>query len=234
MRLFIAPDIYFKEIQGFLLILDLRTERYSIFNPVATLMWKALVVSDSESEALKVLQKEYSVEKPRLETDLHELRRRCLHEGLLQEKEEPRRIAICQHVVAAGRPKLLTLHAWYCLFHTVRALSAKGLANVYHEYASLPVARSTFADVDELLDRSVAAFSIAENFFVIRTAPKDCLPRSLALFRFLRSKGLSVDHCIGVRRVPFQAHAWVEFRDRVVHDNPSRRSTFTTIARISG
>jgi hypothetical protein len=85
---------------------------------------------------------------------------------------------------------------------------------------------------NRLLERAVAAFGHAENFFILKRAPQDCLPRSLALFRFLRLVGVPAEHCIGVRRYPFLAHAWVEHGDRVVHDHPAHPRTFTTLARI--
>ena len=78
----------------------------------------------------------------------------------------------------------------------------------------------------------VAAFAKAENFCYLKKAPRDCLPRSLALFRFLRSIGAAAVHCIGVRQFPFGAHAWVEFQECVLHDNPAVAETYTVIARL--
>jgi hypothetical protein len=86
---------------------------------------------------------------------------------------------------------------------------------------------------DAMLAKALAAFARAENCFSMKQAPRDCVPRSLALFRFLRLVGLPAEHCIGVRRSPFQAHAWVEFEGRVVHDLPSRQLKYTTLARIA-
>lgn len=235
MRLFISPDVHCTEIQGFLIALDLRTERYSIFDPVATSMLKALIATDNEDDAVGSLQAAFVVERARLETDLREFRRRCLDDGWLGETALPRKAATCREVVATGRPRAPVLTAWYHLLQTAYALSTKSLAQVHDEYARLPVIHRSFADTDKsrLLDQSLSAFSTAENFFINRRAPKDCLPRSLALFRFLRSMGLAAEHCIGVRRVPFEAHAWVEFRNQAVLDNPSRLSTFSVIVRIS-
>jgi hypothetical protein len=61
-----------------------------------------------------------------------------------------------------------------------------------------------------LLERAEKAFLLAENLFPLRGAPRDCLPRSLALFSFLNSIGIECVHNIGVIRTPFTAHAWVE------------------------
>jgi len=113
-----------------------------------------------------------------------------------------------------------------------RSLSVKGFARTYRDYACTPIPEES-AQADRLLERALAAFRTAESFFLIKRAPTDCLPRSLALFRFLRSAGLAVEHRIGVRRFPFDAHAWVEHRGRVVLDNPARQSVYATLARIS-
>jgi hypothetical protein len=231
MKLHVSQKALYEEIQGFLVILDLETEAYYILDQVGTAMWKTLLAMDDEAEALQALQNEYLVERTRLKTDLEAFRRRCIEQGFLQERE-PERTIDSPLYVDAGQQNLLILRAWWCLFRTLRCLSAKGLAWTYQEYTRLPIPTVKF-DLDDLLKRAVAAFALAENFFVIKSAPKDCLPRSLALFRFLRSAGLPVEHCIGVRRFPFQAHAWVEYHGRVVQDNPSRQLTFRTLARIS-
>ena len=78
------------------------------------------------------------------------------------------------------------------------------------------------------------AFGRAENFFALRKAPRDCLPRSIALFSFLRELGLPAEHRIGVDRYPFRAHAWVETDGRVLADHSGNAVVFTTIARIAG
>src|SRR5215831_1074798 len=233
MALFVPVDIRLKEIERHLVVLDLRAETYSIFDPVATLMWKALILTETEDEALEVLAREYLAETARIQADLREFKRRCLEEGFLRETGESRKAAVARPMVPGRRRRVRILHAWWCLFRTVRSLGTAGLAGVYYEYACLPTLPGALPDDDAALSRALSAFSMAENFFLMKRAPNDCLPRSLALFRFLRSMGFAVEHCIGVRRVPFHAHAWVEFRSRVLLDHPSRASSFTPIARIS-
>jgi hypothetical protein len=231
MKLYVSRNALYEEIQGLLVILDLQTEAYYILDQVGTAMWKTLLAMDDEAEALRALQNEYSVEPTRLKSDLEAFRRRCIEQGFLQEEETEWKIDSPLYV-DAGQQNLLILRAWCCLFRTARCLSAKGMSRTYQQYRRLPIPRVKFGDPDDLLKDAVAAFALAENFFLIKSAPKDCLSRSLALFHFLRSAGLPVEHCIGVRRFPFQAHAWVEYHGRVVQDNPSRQSMFRTLARI--
>jgi hypothetical protein len=57
----------------------------------------------------------------------------------------------------------------------------------------------------------------------------NCLRRSLVLWYLLRSQGIESDLKIGVRRSEtgeFQAHAWVEYSDRVLNDRPDIHSLY--------
>ncbi|MFW2438266.1 MAG: lasso peptide biosynthesis B2 protein [Arenicellales bacterium] len=54
-------------------------------------------------------------------------------------------------------------------------------------------------------------FLAAEAWLPSFLGDRDCLPRSLALFTYLRRLGHPVSHVIGVSRFPFDAHAWVEY-----------------------
>lgn len=232
MALYVSRDVRCEVVDECLVLLDFKTEGYYIFDPVATNMWKALLATDCDVDALQTLANKYSVDRSRLESDLAAFRCSCLRQRFLQENEpDPSaRVAVRN---TAGPTRFLALHAWWCLFATARSLSARGFARTYLQYSQLPISKSNTLDADALLQRSVAAFALAEDFFLIKRAPQDCLPRSLAVFRFLRSVGLPVEHYIGVQRFPFQAHAWVEYNGRIVQDDPSRKLTFKSLARIS-
>jgi len=66
----------------------------------------------------------------------------------------------------------------------------------------------------------------------MESAPKDCLPRTLALYRFLLSAGIPADHVIGVRQYPFEAHAWVEFEGRILFDSSPEVRPYTRLSRL--
>jgi hypothetical protein len=230
-KMHVSPNLFYKEIEGFIVILDLVTEAYYMLDPVAAVMWKALLESNNDNEALCAVQNRFAVERVRLQTDLKAFKCHCVKHAFLQEIEPKRRTESLRYV-EAGQATFLVLRAWWALFRTVRSLSKFGFARTYQKYSHLPIPKENSSDHD-LLKRSIAAFTTAENFFLMKRVPKDCVPRSLALFRFLRLAGLPVEHCIGVRRFPFAAHGWVEYRGHVVQDDPSRQSTFKTLARIS-
>jgi hypothetical protein len=56
-----------------------------------------------------------------------------------------------------------------------------------------------------------------------------CLPRSLALVRYLSKRGVLADLIIGVKMRPFAAHAWVEHRGFVLNDTVDGVQPYTPI-----
>jgi len=60
----------------------------------------------------------------------------------------------------------------------------------------------------------------------------DCLSRSLALFRTLRQAGFDASICIGVRKCPFAAHAWVEAGGLLLNDSLDNVEQYFVIARF--
>jgi hypothetical protein len=181
MRRFVSSDVLCAEIQGFRVILDLRTEAYYILDPVANSMWKALVESDDEIAAIKALQQQYSADHARLETDLAAFRQRCLDQRFLLDWPPQTDPASATDARAGGR-NLPVLRAWWSMFRTVRSLAKHGLSKTYRELEALPSPAET-QDAGSVR-RLVAAFATAENFFFMKSAPNDCLPRSLALSAF--------------------------------------------------
>lgn len=117
---------------------------------------------------------------------------------------------------------LLALHS---MITTAWLIARRGFTATYLRYADLPRGDSTGN-----LDRSLAMFLRAENFFVASRAPDDCLARSLSLYHFLNRVNVRAEHVIGVCRFPFRAHAWVETDGRVVLQGSVQ--DYTPIARL--
>jgi hypothetical protein len=59
----------------------------------------------------------------------------------------------------------------------------------------------------------------------------ECLQRSVVTARLLRSSGIPASLVIGVRHVPFKAHAWVEVDGRVVNDKPYVNELYAVLDR---
>ena len=128
----------------------------------------------------------------------------------------------------------MAIRAWWALVCVTISLSWRGFSRTYADAVSASKSRPVATDdLEHVLSKAVVAFARAEEFFYLKAAPADCLPRSLALFRILRAVGLPVEHCIGVQQFPFTAHAWAQFRGDIIHDDPENQTRYTVIARIS-
>ncbi len=230
-------DIRYKAIDGCIVVLDLRAGEYVILNRVATAMWKALVASADPQERIARLQRHFSVPAARLEADLATFVQECVAKGFLQHQRptsgEPRPRTMPGAAGGSGRSAMV-VRAWLSLLATTRILARQDFGNAYEAHRRLPKPLPGGDDgrSDERIARAERAFVRAENFFPLRRAPDDCLPRSLALYRFLLSIGLPADHCIGVQRFPFEAHAWVECGGRVLLDQPENVATYAVLTRI--
>jgi hypothetical protein len=124
-----------------------------------------------------------------------------------------------------------TWRARRCLFSAFWRIRVGGFPAAYQwarrvremEYRS--ARRGVLADA---LDHFLAA----ESTVFSRLGERDCLPRSLALFVFLRRSGFPAQHCIGVRALPFAAHAWVEDASGTVLEDGDAIRQMTVLTRL--
>jgi hypothetical protein len=226
-----TSDVRARAVDGLVVLLDLRTASYVVLDRVATAMWQALTSHTDDERRIAALAERFDAPAGVLRDDLDAFARDCLERGFLApEPPVPARSPAGRGGAARGA---LALRAWLSLLATSRSIARRGFSDTYRRYARLPrPAPVGGEDVGALLSRAERAFYRAENFFLLRSAPRDCLPRSLALFRFLRSVGVPAEHCIGVQRFPFEAHAWVECGGSVVHDSASFTRSYAEIARL--
>ena len=59
-----------------------------------------------------------------------------------------------------------------------------------------------------------------------------CLPRSAVATCLLRDAGIPAQLVIGVQKIPFKAHAWVEVAGRVVNDKPEVQKEYMVMDRL--
>ena len=231
-----APHIRYCWLEDRVIILDLRSESYFSLDPTASVMLQQLTGPqrrDERRQSLPHCGAAGSTASADLEDDLASFARRCLTEGFLTETPAPPSPGI---EAATGRlpgRRWLILRAWWNLWRVTRALAKNGFAHTYYRALHLPKLQATPPPgPTDSLATALTAFGRAENFLYLKKAPRDCLPRSLALFFFLRAIGWPVEHCIGLQQFPFLAHAWTEYRGAVLHDDPRNQERFTVIARI--
>lgn len=223
-------------LQGFvandLILLDLAHGEYIIFDEVATAMWQCLTSERlSLDDSLTSLQRIFNAEPAQLERDLSTFVNRCLVRGWLREKDTanslaPGEVSPLQSVATNFTRGWGWPGAWLCLACTERELNKKGLSGIFASWPELgkPVDQTFLSPQEQLhLQAALKAFRFAENFYISPRAPDDCLPRSLALFRFLRRMGIPAEHCLGFERFASGAHAWVECDGNVLLDEDRRQ-----------
>lgn len=226
----VRERIRWRKIDGAVVILDLLAGEYFVLDPVATAAWEDLSAGTDWRHTIARLTVEYAIPEERIAADLSAFLVRLEAQGFVTDAA-PSGVGAQEAGRHVEQKPFLILRAWRELFRASRLLARRGFAPTYAAYSAIPAPASP-KDLPVRLSKALAAFARAENFFHMRRAPEDCLPRSLALFRFLRNAGIPAEHCIGVRRFPFGAHSWVEHAGRVVHDHPAQPRIYTEIARV--
>jgi hypothetical protein len=218
-QLYPSSTIRYAKIDGLYVLLDLLTANYFLLNETASRMWESFLGIPCEL--------------PCASKDLQDFVKNCIDRQFLStqppksRREDPR----SRRITRSGRPFLLW-RALTSLIGTAVSMRINGFSSTYLSYAKCgsPV-YSGCASATVL--RAQEAFLKAEEFFWYWRAPADCLPRSLALFRFLRSLGMPALHRIGGRRVPtFSMHAWVELDGMPLLENQSSAERYTVLATI--
>jgi hypothetical protein len=54
----------------------------------------------------------------------------------------------------------------------------------------------------------------------------------MTLCRLLRRHLIPADLCLGVKKYPFRAHAWVEWEGELIDDWPQRVGTYKLLTRL--
>lgn len=225
----VSDHIRFCHVHGRIILIDLRDGEYLTLDEAATFLWDLLCSRPTVDEAATAFAKKFGITPGQAHNDLMAFIDDCVSRLFL--KAQPERISAPLATESLCKPMTL-LHAWSCLRKARKSLRKRGFPETYREHMCLQFAGRQLCQMDETLKRALRVFRYAENGFAVRTVDVDCLPRSLALHRFLLAGGLAADHCIGVRRFPFRAHAWVEVSGKPIYDSPEFVEKFTPIARI--
>ena len=108
----------------------------------------------------------------------------------------------------------LFLRAFWQLIRFDYYLSRGNFAVLYKKVRDYPLKKKVVV-TPEVIDRACRAIDWACVWY-----PKQvmCLQRSSATTCLLRAYGARTEMVIGVQRLPFKAHAWVEVDGRVVSD----------------
>lgn len=222
-QVFCAPELRTAVICDHLVMLDLRAGEYLVLDEVATVMWQWLLAPDRYD--LSALAAGFEVSTDVFAADATQFGREQIAAGRLS--VTPRVIRSVPKVAPLKKPSIA--RAW-----RERALADRhlrqGFVGAYRRATALRVDDASRAERVPLR-AVIRAFVVALNLYPAPAAPLDCLPRSLALTRFLRVCGWPAHHVIGVAMYPFEAHAWVELKGVPILEGSTYVRRFTVIQR---
>lgn len=210
----LAPHVHVASVEGDLIFLDARSDRYSC-------------ITRSEAHCLLSL---LSGEEPN-GGEQAEFAQELLEAGLLlpgrgrpftaPEHHPP---SADFHTIAAPAPRASARTLWRL------ACSALEAGLKLHRGPIRWLRRQPRWESDVPVSR---AATIAMQFDGLRPwIPRSgrCLPSSLILLAFLRRHGILAHLVLGVHTFPFEAHSWVEYRGVVLNDTIEHVRWYTPIA----
>jgi hypothetical protein len=212
-------------------LLDIERDQILKLNSVAAEMWKLLSAGQTESQVAINLSRKYQVSEERVANDVKALVGRIADIGAAQNSiftDLPE-----QGIQSSSQPSFpwygrlsndraakpsvrLILSALLGLLAFDAVLSLFSLNSLCSQVKAWPVKRrrtvnpNTIGQVCGAVDRACI-------WYPRRTL---CLQRSAVTTCLLRSNGVLAQMMIGVRPMPFLAHAWVEANGSVINDWP--------------
>ncbi len=133
-------------------------------------------------------------------------------------------------VRAQGRLEagLWTLIAWLTLVLTDVLLKVAGFPRFHRMLRAFPTVRWVVA-TPRTQAQVCGAVRRATAYYLKHAR---CLQRSATVTLLLRLLGTPAEMVIGIQKVPFQAHAWVELDGMVVNDRPIVQKNLVVLERF--
>lgn len=124
--------------------------------------------------------------------------------------------------------RLAAMGAWVSLIFVDLVMKLAGFRRFHGLISSFPTCRKRYRD-EEAAAAICTAVDRAATFYFKRAW---CLQRSAAAVCLLRLAGIEARLVIGVKSIPFGAHAWVEKNGVVLNDRSIVQERYTAIERI--
>lgn len=220
---------------------DPSNDRLLKLNPIGAEMWASLSVGKAEAEVVEDIAHRYGVEQERVRADIRSLLRDAAQQGLSPD------------VVLSPEPEVSTYpnerppFAWYAQdgsatrpsprrFDVLRALLGLALFDVVLSFFSLqslcsrvkswPLQERKPDGDPDVVARVCTAVDRACVWYPKKAL---CLQRSAVTACLLRHYGIRATMVVGVRPMPFLAHAWVEADGAVVNDFPRVKTFYRSL-----
>ncbi|HEU4559064.1 MAG TPA: lasso peptide biosynthesis B2 protein [Longimicrobium sp.] len=131
--------------------------------------------------------------------------------------------------VSSAREALRTVAGLWLLVLMDLALRVAGFDRFYRLVAGWPTLAAGRAGTRPEVWRETAAAVDRARIYYFKHAW--CLQRAAATVCYLRLRGVRAELVIGVRKIPFFAHAWTEVEGTVVNEAPAVRARYQEITR---
>lgn len=244
-RYVIKPGVYFTALDGEGVLMDLAVDRYFGLTSVSAQIWQGLQEGLPLTEIAAQLAERRlatSAEAPGLvrnqlnawiETTLVvpataalDPRPRVKDTGIPARRGGYGRGADTQNVFSP-RSCLVLVCASIWIRWTLRRM---GLAETLRRLQTLRVPTDPHQRCEQRMHSLVTCYTWIRRPFM--QGRQDCLIRSLTLTAALRRNGVDAEVCIGVRKFPFSAHAWVEVDGVVMNDTEQLLRPLSVLARF--
>lgn len=222
-------------------LLDLNHDRLLKLNPVGVAIWNLLRAGDSEPEIVGKIARRYGVDQQRVAADVRALL------GKIAELRIPMSSSVsADQSLPAAQQKRQPSYPWYGQDPTASRPKPKatticfaliGLAtfDLILTFFSLKLLCSCVKnwpirqrmDADSIVTGQVCGAVDRASVWYPKKAL--CLQRSAVTTCLLRSYGIPARMTLGVRPMPFMAHAWVEVEGSVVNDLPGVKNFYSSL-----
>ena len=224
-------------------VLDIERDRILKLNSVGAEIWKLLSAGETESQIVRKIARKYAVGEQRVSEDVRALIMKIeqfrLSPGnsILTAQPEPRAHSNSQPSYPwygqtggddhSPKPKLelvITAFLGLAIFDLILFLSS--LRALCACVKAWPVRRQRSPPSPDAIGRVCSSVQRACVWY-----PKQalCLQRSAVTTCLLRLLGIAAETIVGVRPLPFMAHAWVEVNGAVVNDWPGVKRFYCSV-----
>lgn len=224
-------------------VLDLKRDRLLKLNSVGTEMWTLLSGGMSETQVVEKIAQQYGVDRSRVREDLRSLLCRAQELGLspesvlIAEPTEQTASNAVEKSSAVREQDQSAQNAVPTIGDVVKAILGLALFDIILSCRTLETLCSVVRSwpVKPLRPVSEATAVVQVSRAVERASvwyPKKalCLQRSAVTACLLRQHGIQAHMVVGVRAMPFLAHAWVEVQGRVVNDFPRVKTFYQSLS----
>lgn len=235
--------VYFAMSEGEGILLDLDTDRYIALTRPSACIWRGLEQQDPRESVVDELGALLEVS-PEIASQIIDSQLQVWQaHGLVRHRDRagttvmPRRIvyrlvgsrAIEASAVDAARLSLRQLVYLASAFAWTHAMLPRmGIASLLRRIQDID---APVGSVDQRrLLQSLRAHRALRLLFA--KGRGDCLRRSLTLTTALRWQGIPAELCIGVHKLPLEAHCWVELGDTILNETKVVTDAFEPIARF--